>query len=242
MGRPDPRLERQIEEYATAIQRALGPQLVCLALHGSAAGTDYVENRSDVNSTIVLPRVTVEALDALSPVVTVWQKRRFAIPLLIEREFLDGARDTFPMELDDIRRQHRVLAGDDVLTGIRVEPAAIRRQCEQEARGKLLRLRALYLSTAGAPNALERLMLDSLKSILILLRHLLRLRGVEPGTCYRDTLAAGEASIGPFPLMAKLLDHREGITRLVPRVLHAEFRSYLDEVERIAAALDALTI
>ncbi len=240
MGRPDERLERQITTYASEVGTALGDQLTCLALHGSAAGDDFVEARSDVNTVVVVPIVSMEVLESLGPVVARWERRRFGIPLVIDEPFLTRGTDTFPMELEDIRRQHRVLAGRDVLTAIHVEPGALRRQCEQEARGKLLRLRALYLSTSGAPSALERLMLDSLKSILILLRHLLRLRGDEVGQSYADALAGGAAVLGPFPLMQALLDHRQGLTRLVPRGLHAEFRAYLDEVERIVGALDAL--
>ena len=40
--------------------------------------------------------------------------------------------------------------------------------------------------------------------------------------------------------MARLLDHREGRTRLVPHALRLEFREYLGEVERIVDALDTL--
>jgi hypothetical protein len=240
MGRPDERLERQITTFASEVAASLGDRLVCLALHGSAAGDDYVDARSDVNSVVVLRKVTMECLEALSPVVARWERRRFGIPLVLDEDFIARGADTFPMELEDIRRQHRLLSGSDVLKDIHIEPLALRRQCEQEARGKLLRLRALYLSTSGAPSALERLMLDSLKSILILLRHLIRLRGEDIGQSYTDALTHGTALLGPLPLMQSLLDHRRGVTRLVPRGLHAEFRAYLDEVERIVGALDAL--
>src|SRR5262245_59577904 len=240
MARPDEHLERQIATYGGEVEKALGPQLLCLAVYGSAAGSDFFEPHSDVNIAVIVPEVTIDVLEALAPVVMRWEKRRFATPLLIERNFLSRARDTFPMELDDIRRQHRLLAGTDLLTAITVDDDAVRRQCEKEARARLLRLRALYLATAGAPSALERLMLESLRSILIFLRHLLRLRGYDPGPSYRDVLVKGQDLLGPLPLMVRLLDHREGATRLVPRALRLEFREYLGEVERIVAALDGL--
>jgi hypothetical protein len=240
MARPDERLERQIATYGEEVEKALGPRLLCLALYGSAAGSDFFEPHSDVNIAVVVSQVTIDVLEALAPVVMRWEKRRFATPLLIERDFLARARDSFPMELDDIRRQHRLLAGRDLLTDITVDDDAVRRQCEKEARARLLRLRALYLATAGAPSALERLMLESLRSNLIFLRHLLRLQGEEPGRCYRDVLEKGQEVLGPLPLMARLLDHREGRTRLVPHALRLEFREYLGEVERIVHALDTL--
>jgi hypothetical protein len=242
MARPDERLERLIATYGGEVEQALGPHLLCLAVYGSAAGSDFFEPHSDVNIVVVVPSVTIDVLEALAPVVMRWEKRRFATPLLIERDFLTRARDSFPMELEDIRRQHRRLAGSDLLIDVRVEADAVRRQCEKEARSRLLRLRALYLATAGAPSALERLMLESLRSNLIFLRHLLRLQGHEAGMCYRDVLTKGQEVLGPLPLMARLLDHREGRTRLVPRALRLDFREYLGEVERIVDALDTLHV
>src|SRR5262249_24571819 len=138
--------------------------------------------------------------------------------------------------------QHRLLAGTDVLSDLAIDREALRRQCEKEARGKLLRLRALYLGTGGASSALERLMLESLKSILIFLRHLLRLQGTDPGPRYRDALVAGERVLGSFPLMSRLLDHREGITRLVPRGGRLAFRDSRGEGGRLVNALDTLDV
>jgi hypothetical protein len=144
------------------------------------------------------------------------------------------------MELDDVRRQHRLLAGRDVFADLAVERAALRRECEHEARGKLLRLRAAYLAEADAPPALARLMVESVKSFLVVLRHLLRLRGDGAAHGYRAVLAAGEAALGPLPTMRRLLDHRECGTARAAAALGVEFGAYLDEVERIVAAVDLI--
>jgi hypothetical protein len=240
MGRPDEHVERGIRDFTTEITAALGPRLGCLALHGSAAGEDWLEGRSDLNSVLVLQTIDGSALEALAPVVGRWQRRRFAIPMVIDASFVDRARDTFPMELDDIRRQHRVLAGCDTLTDVTLDADALRRQCEQEARSKLMRLRSLYLSTGGAPTALERLMVESLKGILIVLRHTLRLSGATPGQRYADALDAAAEHLGPFPVLAMLLEHRNGGGRFVPPNLHASFHALLGEVQRVVDALDAL--
>src|SRR4029453_14779747 len=125
-GRPDGGRERLIATYGGEGEQALGPQLLCLALYGSAAGSDFFEPHSDVNIAVVVPSVTIDILEALAPVVMRWEKRRFATPLLVERDFLSRARDSFPMELEDIRRQHRLLAGSDLLTDVTVDDDAVR--------------------------------------------------------------------------------------------------------------------
>src|SRR5262249_61871469 len=166
--------------YSQEVQTALGGEIVCLAVYGSAAGDDYVDPHSDVNLTIVVREVTGELLEALAPIVMRWERRHFAIPLVIERAFLDRARDVFPMELDDIQRQHRLLAGTDVLSDLAIDREALRRQCEKEARGKLLRLRALYLGTGGAAPAPQRALLGARTSNPTLLLHLPRRHGSQP--------------------------------------------------------------
>jgi hypothetical protein len=158
----------------------------------------------------------------------------------MDREYLAGARDTFPMELDDIRRQHRVLAGEDPFAGLVLAREAIRRECEYEARGKLLRLRALFLETARTPAAIEDLMAGSVKSFAIVLRHLLRLHHDERAHAYGDVVAAGEDLLGPLPAMRRLLAHRSGTAPVARGALRAEFGAYLAEVERIVEAVDAL--
>jgi len=239
MPRPDAAVEAQIAAFTRDVQAALGDRLLSLVLYGSAAGDDWVESRSDVNVAVVVPRVTVDVLEALAPVVARWRGKRFALPLVADREYLASARDVFPMELDDIRRQHRVLAGADPFAALVVERAALRRECEQEARGKVLRLRTLFLDAAGRPSALEPLMVESLKSFLVVLRHLVRLRGGEGAHSYHEVLAAGARLLGPLPVMQQLLDHRTGAARLGAAALRTQFGAYLAEVERIVAALDA---
>jgi len=110
MPRPGARAEQQIATFTEEMRTALGEELVCLVLHGSAAGDEWVAGHSDINTALVVPRVTLAVLERLAPLVARWRERGFALPVLMDYEYLRRARDTFPMELDDIGRQHRLLA------------------------------------------------------------------------------------------------------------------------------------
>jgi hypothetical protein len=198
-----------------------------------------VAGRSDVNTVVVARHLTLDILERLAPIVARHRTDGLATPVLMDDEYIARARDTFPMELDDIRRQHRLLVGRDVFAAIEITRQALRTECEREARGKLLRLRALFLRVADRPQDLERLMGESLKTFLIVLRHLTRLRGAEPESGYDEVLRAGEGFLGPLPAMRRLLAHRNG-ERLAAAELRGAFGGYLAEVERIVAAVDAL--
>lgn len=231
-------LESDLTAYTDDVRSAVGADLVGLVLYGSAAGGDWVAGRSDVNTAVVVRRVTIATLDALVPVVARWRPRAFALPLVVDPEQLDRSRDVFPMEIDDIRRQHRLLAGSDPFDGLATESSALRRECEQEARGKLLRLRAMYLEHAGAPPELGRLLVESCKSFVILLRHVLRLHGIDAPQAYAAVVDAGESAFGPLPAVRRVVAER---TRSAPgEPLHKLFAAYLADVERIVAAVDSL--
>lgn len=240
MAGPDAEAEQRIAAFASEVRTALGDDLVALALHGSAAGDDWVAGRSDLNAVLVVPRVTLDVLTRLAPVIGRFTAQGFAPPAIMDHEYLARARDTFPMELDDIRRQHRLLAGRDVFSDLVLDPAAVRRECEYEARAKLLRLRALFLEAAETPAALERLMLQSAKSFLVLLRHLVRLHREDGPQAYGAVVDAGERFLGPLPTIRRLLDHRRGVMPVATDALRAMFGSYLAEVERIVEGVDRL--
>ena len=239
MARPDARAQARIDAFAREVQNALGDALVCVVLHGSGAGDDWIADRSDVNTVVVARRLTLEVLELLAPIVARYMQWRFAAPVLMDDEFLDRARDTFPMELDDIRRQHRLLVGRDPFAAIDVSRTALRTECERDARGKLLRLRALFLGVVDRPQDLDRLLTESLKTFLTVLRHLARLRGANLGQSYHEAIHAGESVLGPLPTMRRLLAHREG-QRLDAATLRVEFGAYLAEVERVVQAVDAI--
>lgn len=229
--------EQDVAAYARDVQAALGAACIGVILYGSAAGVDWVAGRSDLNTVVVLERVSVAALDALAGVMVRWRAKGFALPVVLDREQVERARLLFPMELDDIARQHCLLIGTDPFAGTSVDEAALRRECAQEAFGKLLRLRAFYLAHAGDPSALGRMMTESLKSFLIVIRHLLRLRGDTVPHAYEAALAAGEGMVGALPAMRQVLAHRVDAATPDPARLRALAGDYVGEVERVVAAV-----
>src|SRR5213593_438174 len=75
MPRSGARAEQEIATFTKEVCAALGEELVCLALHGSAAGDEWVAGRSDVNTALIVPRMTFAVLERLAPVVARWRQR-----------------------------------------------------------------------------------------------------------------------------------------------------------------------
>jgi len=145
--KPTAATEQRIAQVGAALAQALGERVVCIAVYGSAASDEFSPAHSDVNLLLVLRDVSFADLRLIGITLTreAGKDLRFASPLVLTPSFLLDARDSFPIELDDIRERHRILAGTDVLADLRVTAESLREQAEREARGKLLRLRALVI-------------------------------------------------------------------------------------------------
>ena len=234
----DAQSEKTITRLTEQVRLIFGKDLVSLALYGSAAGEDFVAGTSDLNLAIVLERVTFQHLTALHHHLPKWHKLRVATPLLLDRQFLDRARDVFPMEFHDIKEQHRVLYGEEVFATLVIDGRHLRYQAEHEACGKLLRLRTLYAEVGTERKRLEALMLDSAKTFVIIMRNLVRLRRGESRTRYLQVIDEFERHFQQtFPTIRHLVHIKLGMQRWADGI-EDTFRSYLDEVERLIDLID----
>jgi hypothetical protein len=236
----DPATEKAIAQVTEQVRQVFGTGLVSLVLYGSAAGEDFVPGQSDLNFAIVLERLTFTHLKALHPHLPKWHKLGAATPLLLDRRWIERGRDVFPMEFHDIKAQHRVLYGEEVFATLAIDRRYLRYQSEHEARGKLLRLRTLYAEVGADRKRLERLMLDSVKTFVIIMRNFIRVRGNEGAGRYLAVLDQFEQHFAvAFPTMRHLVGVRFGLEHWADGV-EDTFASYLDEVERLVDLLDRI--
>jgi len=166
-----------LNSFADQVATALGDRLVTLLLYGSAVRDITTENAAGMNTLLIVDRADAELFARLQSPVRAWMGANHPPPLVLtEREWRDSA-DAFPIEYEDIRAGHRVLAGRDPWHGIRVEPQHVRRQLEHELKGKLVHLRQAYAAEWSHPRRLADVVRESRPGFLTMLRALLRLAG-----------------------------------------------------------------
>ncbi len=231
---------RIVSEVVEQLRTLFGARLITVALYGSAVGPDFVPGVSDINLVVVLDAVTFTDLDTLRLKVPRWRKRGLATPLVLDRAFLRNAADVFPMEIEDIKEHHRVLDGEDALAALPVRRDHLRYQCEHEARGKLLRLQELYLEHGENSRALRALMLESLKTFLIVMRNVNRICGVhEPGSYQSVLRAFTRHQHCELPVMSHLLRIKLAQEKWRDDTAPT-FRAYLEEVRQLVRCIDQL--
>jgi hypothetical protein len=234
----DARMEQTLAQVAEQVRLLFASDLICLALYGSAVGEDFIPERSNLNLVIVLRHITVTHLQSLHRLLPRWHKLGIATPLLLDRRTLERGCDVFPMEFHDIKAQHRVLYGEEVFATLCIDGQHLRYQAEHEVRGKLLRLRALYAEVGADRRRLESLLLDSVKTFLIVMRNFVRLRAGQAHTRYLGVLDQFEAHFGEtFPTMRHLLRVRMQLEGWGDGI-EATVGDYLQEVERLVELVD----
>ncbi|HEY6090698.1 MAG TPA: hypothetical protein VIV83_01765 [Gemmatimonadales bacterium] len=165
-----------LDDFASQLRAALGDDLVSLLLYGSAARDPAAGTREpDAANTLLIVRSVARLFDRIAEPAQAWTKAGHPAPLVMtEQEWRDSV-DAFPIEYEDIRATHRVLAGKDPWPGIRVRPEDARRQLEHELMGKLMHLRQAYAAAWGKPKRLAEIVRTTRAGFLTMLRAVLRL-------------------------------------------------------------------
>ena len=233
--------EEQINEFISRLRAASGENLQSVILYGSAADGEFHPEFSNVNLLCILRESSFATLAAMAPAVAWWARQKHHVPLMLTREELEHSTDVFSIELLDMQQRHRVLFGDDVLSGLRIPMHLHRAQLEYELREKLILLRERLLVAANDKKHLRELLLHSLSTFITLFRHALIALGDTPPKGKRDVVQALAVRI-PFDVSAflQLLDIREHKAEATQFDVAEVFARYLTAVQQVTAAVDKM--
>ena len=230
-----------IDQIVERLRSALTERLVSVVLYGSAAGGDLQPGYSDTNVLCVLTEITPRELAAVAPVFRWWRELGNPAPLLLTRQEFQTSTDCFTIEFRDIREQHRILYGEDVIAGLTIDDTFYRAQVKRELRAKLLRLRHKAAGVLSDRQLLCRLMADSLSTFCVLFRHGLLLYGVDTPTGKREIIgkAAEHFKIDAAPF-ERLLEMRQGKAAGREADLGKLLAEYMQQISVVIEAVDCL--
>jgi hypothetical protein len=234
-------VEQILQQFVRDVQGLYGGDLVAVVLYGSAAAGEHVPGRSDINVVVVLRQLTPALLRKAASDLRGWHRQGFATPLFFDPESLHDSLDVFPIEFLDMQERHRTLLGPDLFAGLHIERRNLRLQCEQELRGKLMKLRQSYVESAHAPADLERVLMAAASSIVVLARTLLRLGGGDPGGGSDAVLENAHACFAVSTTsLRQACQLKRGHIRLAGFGLEALYREVLEEVQGLVRVVDGL--
>ena len=176
----------KLDDLVKQLHAVHGAELQAVVLYGSAASDEAIAGYSDQNVLVIVRAIDLETLRSLGQTARAWQEAGNPPPLTLTLDEWRRSADIFPMEYADILERHRVLDGTLPLDGIHVDKAHLRLQTEQEAMGKMLRLRRGVMTAGTDTKRQSELLRASFSALLVIFRAVLRLHGLRPP---RDALA-----------------------------------------------------
>ncbi|HNY10084.1 MAG TPA: hypothetical protein PKK26_00705 [Candidatus Wallbacteria bacterium] len=141
----------------------------CFVLYGDVLKEDFSLENSPVNILIIASEVTVALLERIQPIAARAISEIRLEPLIVTYEEMVLSADVFPVKYLEIKKNYRILEGDDLIAGFEIPAENIRLHCEQEMRSFSLKLRndflACYPDAGKLGNTLFRYIPDLLSLV-----------------------------------------------------------------------------
>jgi hypothetical protein len=222
-------MEEKLNDLVARLNGAAANNLAAVIVHGSAVTMPANATKTDYQVLIVTHALTTRDLDAVRQVIQEWTAAGYSMPTFFTVKELNESLDVYPVEFSHMKRAYRVCFGEDPLKEREISKAHLRWQTEHELRGKLLRLRSLYLPASRSARDLTQLMTDSVVTFVRFLRSILDILGETPPLDRIATVRRlGERlGIDTTPLIT-VLELRESQKRLTDSEAQDLFRRFHD--------------
>ncbi len=233
------KLKDTLNEFIIRLKDTYGEELISVVLYGSSASGEFTTRYSNVNLLVILKDTSLDNLNKISTLIT-RHKFQMIKPLFFSEDYIKRSIDAFPIEFLDMKENHIVLHGKDVLSSLAIDIKNLRFQCEQELKAKLVNIKHAYLRTRNTQE-LKRLLSSSFTSIIHISRNLVRLKGKNPSYLKEDVLKdiSSEFNID-ITNFTELLETRKKNLKLKPRETEGLFFILVKDIEKIIDIVDRL--
>ncbi len=231
----------RVSQYTRKLLDLHGENIESILVYGSAASPNFQPGVSNVNIAVIVRSLDFGVLQKSLKLSAWGNKRGFPAPLFLTRGYINTSVDVFPIEGSEIKESHIVIFGPDIFADLVVDVRHVRLFCEEQVKGKLLRLRQSYLDSQANPKLLRNLLIDSLNSLIPVFRQLVRLTGVQPAVEKDELLRqlAARFSINTEAFLAVHLDKNRPVP-LNRALLHTHLKDYLHQLQQLADHIDHL--
>lgn len=165
-----------MEKFIDNLKNILQERLISVFMYGSKVKYSQELVKTDMNVMVIVKNLSGNDIRACSEIVNKWMKAKNPIPVFMDMEEWFHSSDVYAMEYADIKAEHRILYGEDLISDLNVDPDNIRFQCEQETKNLLMRFRQFYLENAHSPKRLKDSFVPLAKTCNAIFKAILRVK------------------------------------------------------------------
>ena len=201
----------------------------------------YTYQSLKLNICVVFKNLDFSVLKNSLQIVNKGIRNKINAPLFLTREHIQTSSDTFPIEFLEMKEDHTLLYGEDVLGSLEIEPSHIRFICEQQLKGKLIRIRQAYLEIGLRKKGMEALVKESFESLFPVFRGLLRLKDITPAINRHECIKQLSESFQiNSDLFLSLLDDTKNDEKIAGESIEDFLKKYILEIEKLSMVADKL--
>jgi predicted nucleotidyltransferase len=231
------RASKVAADFAEDLKTVYGTNLISVVLYGSAASGEFRSKGSNINILTILDDAGLENLKKISKVVRKFKYRRIT-PVFLTERYIDASRDVFPVEFLDMKDNHKIIYGKDILSEMSIDPKNMYFQCEHELKARLINLKRLYLKTSDAA-VLRDALFKTFGSALHILRTLIGLKdnvsGYKREDVLKDIARVFKVDVAG---LGHILEARNRNLKLSGRKLDGLYAAFVKDLEGIVNSID----
>lgn len=168
--------QASLDRICEKLPAVLGKNLYACVLYGSAVRGNVVPGVSDINLLIVLNASTPDAHAAIADCI---DGNIRVDPFIITRPGMERSFRVFAIKFRSIKRNYKVLCGEDPITGFSVTDDTVRFLCEQALRNLRLRCVHNYIRNRHQRQRYLRILVEMHTAVFTDVTEILRLAGEE---------------------------------------------------------------
>lgn len=180
MDKINPQAKEWIEPLLDSICNECKEHVDSIYLYGAVVTGDFVPKQSTIQSLILFDDFHFPRAKQIQPIVKSHIKNGIVAPLCLSVETLERSTDTFPLEFTEIKEKHLHVFGEtNRVKDLDIRKENIRLKIEEQIKGKLIRLREVYMEIGDQPKLLIEIMESTLHDLVPSLRNMLKFLDVE---------------------------------------------------------------
>lgn len=231
-----------LEEYKKDIIDLYGEKLISVYLYGSGATLSFIPGVSDLNFLIILNEVNVRDLRSYQKIHIKWTRKNVAPPIIATPDYIFRSVDVFPLEFSEIKENHILIYGRDLVGEIDIDLEYLRLQVESELKGKLLKLRQGIIFLSSDLAEFKKFFIRMITSFIPVFRGVLRLFEITPPNDFPELSRKIEAHTGfSSVILRKAWDIKKGAL-----VSHDDLNNityqFHEELEKLIEKIDKLKV
>ncbi|MBI5416464.1 hypothetical protein HZA55_00720 [Candidatus Poribacteria bacterium] len=235
------KIQKQIESFCIKLLENSVTWIDSIILYGSATGSDFIEAHSNVNLLIIVKEFSINNFKPLLSVFEKYFQKGFVSPLIFTSQEIKESTDVFPIEFFDIKENHILLWGQDLIKDIDIKFDNLRLQCEFELKGKIIKLRQMYLNIGRDKKSVKNVLESSLSSFIPIFKNILRLKKKTLPENKEDIIKMiGKELNIDIEIILTILYDKKGKTRIADDDIIPSIEKFLLTLTKIASVVDKL--